>query len=148
MITENAPSRRFELYEILNKIELSITEEQRITNIRYFASRYTAFEDYLRCLLDDRIKFNLPEGRPPFTPADDSQYPTTWHKSHRDLGYFVHGGKGDQMHSSKREKMWIDLLEGIHPEDANIIADVSDKRGGPEWLTKEIVEKALPNLIS
>ncbi len=146
MITENTGKRRIELFEILNNIEIAKTKEKRVEGIRHFSRQYPAFNDYLRCLLDDRITFNLPEGRPPFTPAHEAHHPTTWHKQHMRLKYFVKGGP--KMSSVKRESMWIGLLEGIHPEDAVLIADVSDKRGAPEWLTKEIVEEAVPNLIS
>ena len=148
MITENTKKRRIELFEILNDIEMAKTEEKRVEGIRHFAAQYPSFKDYLRCLLDDRIAFNLPEGRPPFTPSHEVHHPTTWHKRHLDLGYFVKGGKGQTMAQVKRESMWINLLESIHPEDAVLVADSADKRGGPDWLTKEIVEEALPNLIS
>jgi hypothetical protein len=147
MITENTTKRRIELFEILNKIEMEKTKEKRVEGIRHFSRTYPSFNDYLRCLLDDRITFNLPEGRPPFTPSHEVHHPTTWHKQHMLLGYFVKNG-GRDVSSVKRESMWIGLLESIHPEDAVLIADVSDKRGGPDWLTKEIVEEAVPNLIS
>jgi len=146
MINQHTTKRRIELFEILNKIEMEKTKEKRIEGIRHFSRTYPSFNDYLRCLLDDRITFDLPEGRPPFTPSHEVHHPTTWHKQHMRLGYFVKGGR--KLTSVKRESMWIGLLESIHPEDAVLIADVSDKRGGPDWLTKEIVEEAVPNLIS
>ena len=146
MINEHTTKRRMELFEILNKIEMEKTKEKRVEGIRHFSRTYPSFNDYLRCLLDDRIIFDLPEGRPPFTPSHEVHHPTTWHKQHMRLGYFVKGGR--EVTAVKRESMWIGLLESIHPEDAVLIADVSDKRGGPDWLTKEIVEEAVPNLIS
>ena len=149
MITElNNKGKRLELHEMLNQLEKTEDRGKRIEGLRTFANQYTSLRDYLRCLLDDRITFNLPEGRPPYTPAHEAHYPASWHKKHLQLKYFVHGQVSQNMNSVKRESLWIQLLESIHPEDSLLIADVADKRSPYEWLTKDLVEEAIPGLIS
>ena len=149
MITEhNKTTKRYELHEMLDQLEKTEDRQKRIEGLRKFASQYTSLKDYLRCLLDDRITFNLPEGRPPYTPAHEKMYPSTWHKKHMDLKYFVNGALSQNMNTVKRETMWIQLLESISPEDSLLIADVADKRSPYEWLTKDLVEEAIPGLIS
>ena len=146
MITnEQKGGRRPELFEMINEIDKVDTKEQRVKLIREF-SKYMCFRDWLRCLFDDRIQFLLPEGRPPFTPAGGAP-PTTWHKAHLDLKYFVKGIGDNLLPQLKREMRFISILEGIHPEDALLVADAVDKRHRTS-LTKELVEEAIPGLIS
>ena len=147
MITElNEKKAPLELFEILSNIEMAEKKDKRVESIRHYQLN-TGFTDYLRCLLDDRITFNLPEGPPPFTPLSEESFPKSWMKQHSNIGYFINGGTGANISSIRREKMWIDLLETVHPFDAPLIADAADKRG-PEWLTKELIEEAIPDLIS
>jgi len=148
MITENEVQyKRPELYEILEHID-KVDKDKRKDAIRHYVRQHTSFSDYLRCLLDDRIEFLLPEGRPPYTPAHEAYYESSWHKKHLQLGYFVRGGKGEDMNPIKRESMFISLLEVINPEDAVLIADMISKKSPYNWLTKELVEESVPNLIS
>jgi hypothetical protein len=148
MITENTNTEpRLELFEILEKLDKTENREKRVEGLRYFNGKYPSLSDYLRCLHDDTIQFRLPEGKPPYTPAHEAYYPSTWHKKHMDLKFFVIGLLADDMNSTRRESRWIQLLESVHPEDAVIISDVSDKKSPYEWLTLDLVKEALPNLI-
>jgi hypothetical protein len=147
MITEKHPGTRTpELYEVLEKIDQAETDEQVVDIIRKFGEQYSWFTDYLRCLFDDKIQFNLPPGKPPYTPAHEAQYPSSWHRKHMDLGYWVKGLKGEQMNPIKRESNFIGMLESIHPEDAVHIVNMTEKRSEVAGLTKEAVREALPNL--
>ena len=42
--------------------------------------------------------------------------------------------------------MFIGMLESIHPEDAVHIVEMTEKKTSTSGLTKEVVQKALPNL--
>ena len=147
MITEKHPGNRTpELYEVLEQIDQAETEGQVVELIKKFGEKYSWFTDYLRCLFDEKIQFNLPPGTPPYTPAHEAQYPSSWHRKHMDLGYWVKGMKGDQMNPIKRESHFIGMLESIHPEDAVHIVHMTQKRSEVAGLTKEAVKEALPNL--
>ena len=147
MITEKHPGTRTpELYEVLQLIDQAETNEQVVDLIRTNGEKYSWFTDYLRCLFDEKIVFNLPPGTPPYTPAHEAQYPSSWHRKHMDLGYWVKGLKGDQMNPIKRESNFIGMLESIHPEDAVHIVHMTQKRSEVAGLTKEAVKEALPNL--
>jgi hypothetical protein len=148
MITEKQRGNRVpDLYEVVNAIDAADSEEQIVGIVKDIGSKHTWFTDYLRCLFDEKIQFLLPEGRPPFTPNEPGAQPNSWKKQHLQLTYFVKGLKGDQVSPVKRETMFINLLESIHPEDALLVADMADKRCPSTRLTKEVVEKALPNLL-
>jgi len=145
MITENQPgvSTRVELYEMLHQIEQSDEPE---TLVEKFGKQYSSFTDYLRCVFDDRVEFMLPDGKPPYRPADPSLVPSTWHKKHMNLKYFIKVGVTDSVSQVKRERMFIELLESIHPEDAVIVCKMIEKKTTVKKLTKELVNKVFPNL--
>ena len=142
MITENnPPTTRLELFQIIEEIEKT---DQVVEAVRKFGDTYQSFKDYLRCVFDERIQFLLPEGKPPYTPAKDAM--TSWHKRHLDLGYWVKGMKGEQVNVIRREKMFLDMLEGLHADDALIIVEMISKKPTSKKLTKEVVDEAFPGL--
>jgi hypothetical protein len=149
MITEQQPGTRVpELYEVLELIDQESEESKIVEIVQSFGSKYSWFTDYLRCVFDEKIQFNLPPGKPPYTPAGEAQVPSSWHRQHIQVGYWVRGLKGDNLNAIKRESMFIRLLEGIHPEDAVHIVLMTEKKTSTSGLTREIVDKALPNLIA
>jgi hypothetical protein len=59
---------------------------------------------------------------------------------------FIRGGN-DSLNSIKRETIFINILEGIHPLEAEIICLVKDKRLQEKYkITKEIVSEAYPDI--
>lgn len=147
MISEHSIPVKPELFELLEKIDKEDDTAKIVELVRIFGAKYNYFTDYLRCAFDDTIEFLLPEGRPPYTPSHESSYPSTWKKQHMQLAYFVKGLKADGMNPVKRETMFIQMLEGIHPEDALHISNLPSKRVEVSGLTKEVVQEALPNLL-
>ena len=106
-----------------------------------------ALKDVLRGTFDDSLKFTLPEGVPPYTPNRPESVPSTLLKKHKDFGYFVEGGPGDGMPRYKVEKLFIQMLESIHPEDALIVLSMVAKKPPVKYLTKKLTEETFPNLI-
>ena len=147
MITEHTTEIKPELYELLEKIDQADETSKVIELVQTYGSKYSYFTDYLRCAFDDTIEFLLPQGRPPYTPSNESAYPSSWKKKHLQLAYFVKGLKADSMNAVKRESMFIQLLESIHPEDALHISNLTSKKCTVSGLTKEVVQEALPNLL-
>lgn len=146
MITENMPKRRLELYEVL---ELVAKTKSRIEKIKILQQHDSApLRDYMRCVFDDRIVFNLPEGTPPFTANKEESVPSTWHKQNVKLQYFVKGLKGDGMSPIKREKLFIGVLESVHPKDADVLVGMINKKPTTKGLTKKLVQEAFPNLVT
>ena len=146
MITEKqAGDYRPELFEIINEIEKT---KDIVGTLKHYGGKYSSFTDYLRCGFDKQIQFLLPDGKPPYNPSNPSSVPSTWHKRHMDLRYFVEvGGGSNDMSQVKRESMFIQLLESIHPEDAVIVCKMVEKKTTTKKLTKKAVMEALPDLI-
>ena len=147
MITTEQPgtNTHIELFEIIDLIEKA-DEKDRVTVMRQFGTQYTSFKDYLRCVFDDRIQFLLPEGKPPYMPAKTPS--SSWHKKHMDLKFWVRGYYGNEIHSLRRENMFISMLESIHPADALLAIDMLSRKTRSKVLTRELVEESFPNLIS
>ena len=52
------------------------------------------------------------------------------------------------MSSLRRESMFIQMLEGLHPDEAEILCLVKDGQLNKKYkLTREIVETAYPDII-
>jgi hypothetical protein len=59
---------------------------------------------------------------------------------------FVRGGN-DSLSSLRRETMFINILQGLHPLEAEIVCLVKDKRLQTKYkITKEIVSQAYPDI--
>lgn len=135
-----------EVFEIFEEYKKADSREDRLQVLKKY-SQHNALRDVLRGTFDDSLEFNLPEGRPPFTPNRPESAPTTLLKRHREFGLFVHGLKGDKLPAFKREQKFIELLEGIHPEDAEYVLKMVAKKPPVRYITKKIIQEAFPNLI-
>ena len=137
-----------EVFEIFEDFTKAKNKAGRIAVLAQYKD-HAAFCDVLRGIFDDRLKFILPKGTPPFNPNIPESVPSTLRKKHRDFGLFVEGGKlhrGDSP-QYKIEKLFISLLESIHPKDANIVIDMISKKSPVKFLTKKLVQEAMPKLI-
>lgn len=67
-------------------------------------------------------------------------------KEYQKFYNFVKGGN-DGLSSLRRETMFINLLQGLHPLEAEILCLVKDKKLDTKYkITKEIVSQAFPDI--
>jgi len=79
--------------------------------------------------------------------VSDTQGRTTIRKEYKHFYHFIRGGN-DSMTSIRRETMFINLLQGLHPLEAEIICLVKDKKLQEKYkITKEIVSEAFPQIV-
>jgi hypothetical protein len=77
--------------------------------------------------------------------ANDQGY-STIRKEYKMFYNFVRGGN-DGLSSLRRETMFINILQGLHPLEAEIICLVKDKKLQTKYnITKEIVSEAYPDI--
>jgi len=98
---------------------------------------------------DETVQSLLPEGEVPFNknevPVGTDH--TSLRREWKNLYHFIKGGN-DKLSKTRRESMFIQMLEGLHPEEANIICLVKDKNLGTKYkLTQEQVAKAFPDIV-
>ena len=59
---------------------------------------------------------------------------------------FIRGGE-DSMNQMRRETMFINILQGLHPLEAEILTLCKDKKLGEVYkITKEVVAEAYPDI--
>ena len=72
---------------------------------------------------------------------------TTLRREWTKLYNFIKGGN-DSLNGLRRETMFINILTGLHPLDAEILCLVKDKKLTDKYkITREHVEKAYPDIV-
>ena len=78
--------------------------------------------------------------------AADQQGHTTIRRESKHFYRFIRGGE-DSMNQMRRETMFINILQGLHPLEAEIITLCKDKKLGEVYkITKEVVAEAYPDI--
>jgi hypothetical protein len=139
-------TRNPEVFEILEEFSKSKNKKSRLEVLSKY-SDVQALKDVLRGTFDDSLEFLLPEGKPPFTPNNERSVPSTLLRGHKMFGIFVNGGPGTDLPAHKRENKFIELLESIHPKDADLVLSMVEKKSPIKFLTKKLVQEAFPDLI-
>lgn len=134
------------VYEVLEAAEKATKKEEKILILRENES--WALKDVLRATYDDAIQFLLPPGAPPYTPSKEGSIPSNLMKQNKNLTYIVKGGQGEKMPGFKREKVFINMLESVHPKDAELLLKMINKKSLGKGITKALVQEAFPKLIS
>ena len=79
--------------------------------------------------------------------SSDSSAKTTLRKECKHFYHFIRGGNNG-LTSIRRETMFINLLEGLHPLEAEIVCLVKDKTLSDKYkITKEVVSEAFPQIV-
>tara|TARA_B100000927_G_scaffold290005_1_gene287794 strand:- start:1306 stop:1677 length:372 start_codon:yes stop_codon:yes gene_type:complete len=97
---------------------------------------------------DETVESAIPAGQVPYK---ENEVPvgtdhTSLRREWRQLFHFVKGGNSS-LSSLRRETMFIQMLEGLHPEEAAIICLVKDKRLTEKYkITYDQVKEAYPDI--
>ena len=79
--------------------------------------------------------------------ASDQQGHTTIRIESKHFYHFVKGGN-DGINSIRRETMYINILQGLHPLEAEILVLVKDKQLETKYkISKDIISAAYPNIV-
>ena len=135
------------IHEILELVNEQKTKAKKIEILKEYET--DALKSLFIWNFDPSVVSLLPEGEVPFNKNDVpvGTDHTSLRREYRQLYHFVKGGN-DQLSSLRRESMFIQLLEGLHPEEADIICLVKDGQLHKKYkLTREIVETAYPDII-
>ncbi len=74
--------------------------------------------------------------------SSDNQGHTTIRRESKNFYHFVRGGN-DGMNNIRRETMFINILQGLHPLEAEIVSLCKEKRHGEVYkITKDVVAEA------
>ena len=112
--------------EILGKLSKLKTKKQKIAHLRKYNS--DALRQVIKSSFDPKVKWALPYGEVPYRLNDAPE--GTEHNmlsyEARKLYHFIEGG--DNLISQyKRESMFVQMLEGLHPNEADVVVAAKDK---------------------
>ena len=134
------------IHEILELVSQQKTAAKKIEVLQEY--RTEALTAVLIWNFDNSVVSLVPEGDVPYEKNDVpvGTDHTSLRKEWKNLYHFVQGGNAT-LSTMRRESMFIQMLEGLHPSEAEIICLVKDKRLNSKYkMTKSIVEKAFPDI--
>ena len=160
------------IFEVLNLVVKQKTNEKKIEVLKRYED--PSLKAIFIWNFDESIVSLLPEGEVPFFGdnvlktstiterigdavssmkggSSDSlgtidEKHSTIRREYKKFYNFIKGGN-DSLNSIRRETIFINLLEGIHPLEAEILCLVKDKKLQTKYkITKEIVSEAYPDI--
>ena len=134
------------VHEIFHEVSSETTISKKIEILQKFDVNY--IKSILIWNFDSSIISSLPEGDVPIEPKENPEIkPSSSIKKEWDKFYnFVKGGN-DSMNNLRKEIMFINILETLHPLEAEILILVKDKKLQTKYnITKEIISTAYPDI--
>ena len=112
--------------EILDKVSKLKTKKEKVAWLKQNNS--DGLRMVIKSSFDPKIKWLLPEGDVPFNRNDapEGTEHTDLHMESRKLYHFIEGGNFD-ITQNKRENLFIQILEGLQENDADVLVSAKDK---------------------
>tara|TARA_B100000768_G_scaffold115823_1_gene107197 strand:+ start:1309 stop:1716 length:408 start_codon:yes stop_codon:yes gene_type:complete len=130
--------------DVINDASKARSKKQKIEILR--KNETWALKDILRGTYDENVKWNIPNGRPPYKENQGYNAPSNLLKKHKEFVTFVQGQSGDSMRKIRREQLFITLIESVPPPESELVIDMINKIP-IKGVTKAVVKEAFPNLI-
>ena len=163
------------IFEILDLVSKQRTKAKKIEVLKRYED--TSLKAILIWNFDESLVSILPEGEVPYSGYDeqntysgglnakiteeirsmhtkgsfslgisDNQGHTTIRREFKHFYRFIRGGD-DGLNNLRRESMFINILEGLHPLEAEIVILCKDKRLGEVYkITQDVVAQAYPDI--
>lgn len=134
------------VHEILELASKQRSKAKKVEILQEYAN--DALKSLFIWNFDDTVISVVPAGEVPYKP---NEVPvgtdhTSLRKEYKHLFNFVKGGN-DGLSSLRRETMFIQMLEGLHPEEAQILCLVKDKQLQTKYkITYDVVKDAYPDI--
>ena len=132
--------------EILDAVSKARSKAKKIELLKEYDS--PAIRAVLIWNYDESVRSMLPDGQVPYNPnaapkgTDHNQLTSEY----KNLYHYVKGGN-DPLPSLRRESMFIQLLERLHAEEAELICLTKDKKLTSKYkLTQETIAEAYPDI--
>lgn len=157
--TPKLPVHQTLISEVLQRVSNAKTKAKKIEILHEYKS--PALTKILLCNFASTISFCFPEGKTPYRPLDRPKgvEHQMLYSEHRMLEKFIkktvngvtwYGCSNrpqPQMQQLKKEQLWIQILESLHPEEAGLLDLVKDGKLTDRYkITKQNVIDAFPEL--
>ena len=129
--------------EILTKVNNAKDKAKKIQVLKDYDSN--ALRMVLKGAFDPNIKWSLPTGTPPYmaNEAPKGTEHTLLENEAKRLWHFVEGADAETTKTQK-ETMYIQILEGLHKEEAEVLLNMKDKKLNKVYkgLSESVVREA------
>ena len=145
--------------EVLQRVSNAKTKADKVKILQEYKS--PALTKVLLCNFADNIRFCFPSGKTPYTPQErpkgvDHSYLFNEQrllekfiaKQVNGVVYFGCSGQTrPRIQQLKKEQMWVQLLENLHPEESAVLDLIKDKKLTDRYkITRQNVVDAFPEL--
>ncbi len=130
-------------HEVLSKLSKIKSKKDKVTYLKEYNS--DSLRMVIKSSFDPKIKWLLPHGEVPYRENDAPEG-----TEHSDLSYearklyhYIEGGN-DSLKQNRREMMFVQLLESLHPAEADLLVAAKDKILHQKYkgLSKNVVMEA------
>ncbi len=157
--TPKLPISKTLISEVLQRVSNAKTKGDKVTILQEYKS--SALTKILLCNFAKTISFTFPEGKTPYTQAEvpagiNHQMLVTEHRLLEKFikknvnGTIVYGCSGQprpRIQQLKKEALWIQLLEALHADEADVLDLIKDKKLTDRYkITRQNVIDAFPEL--
>ena len=131
------------LSEILTKVNNAKVKEEKVKILKQNDS--VPLRQILKGAFDPKIEWDLPEGTPPYkeneAPAGTEH--TVLYTESKRLWHFIKGAD-PKLSKTRKEMMYIQMLEGLHADEAKLLINVKEKNLNNTYkgLTDAVVKEA------
>ena len=143
---EKLPPNPF-MTEILEVVHKQRSKAKKVEVLKHYR------DDALTALLiwnfDPSVVSALPDGPVPYKPNEvpEGTDHTSLRREWKNLYHFIKGGN-DGLNGLRRESMFVQMLEGLHPREADLVCLVKDKELTKKYkVTHEMVKEAYPDIV-
>ena len=130
-------------HEILLKVNNAKDKPKKLKVLQHYDT--AELRMVLKAGFDPKIVWSLPEDRPPFKEngAPEGTEHTYLKREARRLYHFIEGGNPN-LSQSKREMMFVQILEGLTTEEAELLIAAKEKSLNKKYkgLTANLIKEA------
>lgn len=131
--------------EVVDKLRQARTKSERLSILKN--NDCAALRGLLRMNFDASLKLALPDGIPPFQKLNcPPGFGDTTLKASARGWYVFSKDLAPSLKQSKRESLFINLLEKLDPREAEILINAKDRKLDL-GLTKKVIDEVFPGLI-
>ena len=134
--------------EILQEVNDAPSKAERIRILQ--ANNLRPLRTVLALAFDKNIELDLPEGAPPFKRDEREPVGMSSASLYTESRRLARTAKSDPLPRMKKELVFVQILEGIHWQEADLVVAAKDKALEKMYpnITREIVRKAFPTLLT
>lgn len=134
--------------ELFDKIEKAKTRKEKVDLLK--KHELPALRGILKINFHKEVFMDLPEGEPPFRKEEDK--PLGYQETNLVIEYkrfYIWLDPNQKIPRIKKEKLFIEMLEGLHHSEAEVIILAKDKKLQTKWksLKEDIVREAFPMIL-